>query len=351
MQEVVDSGIYNQVYAERFFKESQQSGYTAGKNIKLAEMMSSAGGGMVIDIGGNVNAVVDEPGSLRHEFDKRGVGYFGLDLSPAYFSADIARQANSSLKTYSDARGVVADGAQMPLRNGAIERFLCADVIEHIPEPDKVFDGAYNALIPGGTFTVVVPTLYKLDALDFPHVNAVRRSSHVNKLLPKEWAEIAHSSGFTLEASDVTPLAMGSGLSYVLWLDGQFITPRKEIGEDGDTTESSVIHKRAKKFIGAHDSEIDASLSRQPELLQALWGALMDADMAQFASLYELALYGLDTGIDKRNEDIDRMLTSIEALDIDDSIMQAFRAGLSDYGSSPESIFGNSSILTLHKPF
>ncbi len=344
------AAVYDEDYAERFFSTTQQGGYTAYKNRRLAELMSEDGNGMVVDIGGNVNAVVDEPGSLRHEFAEHSAEYVGLDLSTAYFSNEIAHRANPSLNTYAEARGVVADGAVMPFREDAIDRFLCADVIEHIPDPGRVFDGAFQALKPGGKFTVVVPTLYKLDALDLPHVDAIRRSSHVNKLLPDEWYQIAEASGFTMDHDGVKPLAIGSGLSYVLWLDGQFITPRSQIGQDGETNEASKVHKLAKKTIGIHDREIDRALPAQTDVLDALWRSLMAVDMKEFAAAYEDALYSPGTGITQRNDAIDQMLVCIADLRISDDVAEIVQRGLLGYESNPAAVFGNSSILTLEKP-
>ncbi len=59
------------------------------------------------------------------------------------------------------------DGCQLPFKGESFDTALCIEVLEHVPEPDKVVSEAARVLKPGGRFLVTVPFTVSLHAVPF----------------------------------------------------------------------------------------------------------------------------------------------------------------------------------------
>ena len=157
----------------------------------IAEVLSRENIGQVWDLGGNVSGLMKIEGSLRLQLEKRGLTYGAVDLVPAYFDPDFARSLGQlEANLYSQVLGVVGDLRYLPLASESVESVVCADVIEHINQPELAVAEMYRILKPGGKAVLVVPSLYKLDAIKLPHVLNKRFSSHENRLTIDEWISL-----------------------------------------------------------------------------------------------------------------------------------------------------------------
>jgi SAM-dependent methyltransferase len=62
-----------------------------------------------------------------------------------------------------------ADAAQLPLASNSFDVVICAELLEHVPDPRPVIAEAFRVLKPGGSLVVTVPFLYRMhgDPYDF----------------------------------------------------------------------------------------------------------------------------------------------------------------------------------------
>lgn len=55
---------------------------------------------------------------------------------------------------------VQADGARLPFPDGSFDHVICAETLEHVPDPVAVVDEIVRVLRPGGTAAFSVPDVY-----------------------------------------------------------------------------------------------------------------------------------------------------------------------------------------------
>jgi SAM-dependent methyltransferase len=62
---------------------------------------------------------------------------------------------------------VLATALSLPLRGGAIDTALCFQVMEHVPEPERLLREAFRVLAPGGHLILTAPLIWNEHAM--PH--------------------------------------------------------------------------------------------------------------------------------------------------------------------------------------
>lgn len=64
---------------------------------------------------------------------------------------------------------VLGSACEIPIRTGAVDIVLCTQVIEHVPEPDKMLREFHRVLRPGGSLILTGPMYWPLheEPLDF----------------------------------------------------------------------------------------------------------------------------------------------------------------------------------------
>ena len=112
---------------------------------------------------------------------------------------------------------VYGDAAAIPLSAGSVDTILCTEVLEHVPDPDRVISEIARVLRPGGIAICTAPFFYPVhDRFDFFRYS------------PDGVATIMQRHGF--EVQEVMPLS-GSGVTLAImfnlfWFDIGFMWTR-----------------------------------------------------------------------------------------------------------------------------
>jgi SAM-dependent methyltransferase len=102
-------------------------------------------------------------GDGRHAFEvyRRGADVVALDLDDTALKnvqgmfeamADVGEAPS-----HATARAVRGDGATLPFPDGAFDRIIAAEVLEHLPDDAAIFDELVRVLAPGGLMAITVP--------------------------------------------------------------------------------------------------------------------------------------------------------------------------------------------------
>jgi SAM-dependent methyltransferase len=96
------------------------------------------------------------------------------------------------LTSFEDTGAVQGDALRLPFADGAFDRVIAAEVLEHIPDDNAAMNELARVLRPGGTMAVTVPRFgpefvnwaLSIEYHDLPggHVRIYRRSSLVERL-------------------------------------------------------------------------------------------------------------------------------------------------------------------------
>ena len=266
--------MYNERYAARYIEHTLGSSYTQHKNRVIAELARFLDAAQVLDLGSNVNGTVKRNGSLRYKLSRRGIDYVGLDLSQSYFDKSVPKLLGlSDSEIFEENKGIVADIANIPLKDNSVDFSVCADVIEHVSDPARALSEISRVTSENGKAIIVVPSLYKLDGLDLNHIKEKRHSSHESKLTVSQWLELSRQAGLVLDQQNSQPIGIASGLLYLTWLDEEFVPEKCHQEAEERFSGKAEIFKKAKKAIGKHDEYLDNFFTSSPEVLSAIGNA------------------------------------------------------------------------------
>jgi SAM-dependent methyltransferase len=107
--------------------------YTQLARRSMADFPFETEGKLVLDLGAG-------PGYYSRALERRGATMVAIDLDPA----DLTSAAGP-------APGAVAcDGGRLPFPDGTFDGVFCSNMLEHTPEPERIFDDAARVLKPGG---------------------------------------------------------------------------------------------------------------------------------------------------------------------------------------------------------
>jgi len=273
---------YGPEYAYRYAGEALRRPYTQYKNDVVASIFQDSGSPTVLDVGGNVNGVFTNKG-LRSALAEKGIGYVGLDLDPHCFRPSGFKVFKEEI--YDDVDGIVADAKGLPFKDESFQGITCNDVIEHIEEPQVVLAEINRVLSPNGSAVVTVPSMYKLDGFNAPHIDHVRRSSHVNRFGLDAWVNLIRDSGFHIDNQQSRPIGVASGLTYLMWADQDFVPRRDSMGSHEEYSLLSGAHKSVKTKLGEHDALVDQfyanNADAKGELMSMVVGATSITDIYQ----------------------------------------------------------------------
>lgn len=105
------------------------------------QVASIAPGSVVLDLGGKRK-------NKRGKFD---IEKFGLDVT--YVNTDATTEPD-----------VVADAAQTPLADGSFDAVVCAELLEHVPDPATILRECKRVLRDGGVLLLTCPFLVPIHA-------------------------------------------------------------------------------------------------------------------------------------------------------------------------------------------
>lgn len=250
--------MYDENYCIHYINQSTKSAYFNYKNSLVAKFFKDLNVKKVVDLGSNVNSILKNVG-LRHKLENFGIDYLGLDLDPSYFSVDFIKRINvPELNIYTTPKGIVGNIEKLPFKDNSIEAISVLDVLEHVEKPLDAVAEMNRVLVKDGYAIFVLPSLYKLDLLDFDYIEEKRKSSHLSKMTIFEWQKIIETKGFILQKNLLKPIGVLSGLSYLLWLDRSFI-PNRILNYGNEIHDPiSLKHKEIKSIFSKYDSKTDA---------------------------------------------------------------------------------------------
>lgn len=224
-------------------------------------------------------------GSLRFQLDRKGINYIGMDLSPDYFDKQFIReQGIPTKKIYPEITGIVGDASKAPIKSNSIEMAVCADVLEHTSDPLTALKEIFRITKPEGTVLIVAPSLYKLDTANYEHIREKRKSSHQVKMTIDEWISMCEESGFSVDVKNSFPFCIASGLSYLTWINEQFVPERKDLLDTEIPTPSDIFHKQIRNIFAKHSETIDSKI-RADGVEQAL---LEDIKRGDIKSVFQI---------------------------------------------------------------
>lgn len=123
-----------------------------------------------------------------------------LGCGPGYMGALFARENNvllgdSDSKNLTKINGerIVLDGRDLPFKDEVFDYVICADVLEHVYEDDKVLDNIYRVIKRGGKAIITVPA-YK--SLYGAHDKLI---GHFRRYDKDEFVQLARSKGYHIK--------------------------------------------------------------------------------------------------------------------------------------------------------
>jgi SAM-dependent methyltransferase len=139
-------------------------------------------------------------GGGRHAFEahRRGASVVALDRSPSEAAGCAGLMGAMRAEGEADptvlGTAVTGDGLSLPLADGAFDRVVAAEVLEHVVDDEQAISELVRVLRPGGTLAVTVPRWlpervcwaladdYHAPAVPGGHVRIYRRGSLVAQL-------------------------------------------------------------------------------------------------------------------------------------------------------------------------
>lgn len=340
---------YQKEYAQKYIETTLSSDYTIYKNETIASTIGNMGISSIWDLGGNVSGLMKVEGSLRFQLDKKNIGYSAVDIVPAYFSPSFAKSLGQpDCNIYETINAIVADMRRLPLATESVEGVVCADVIEHIEKPQLALSEMYRVLKHRGKAIMIIPSLYKLDALKFPHILHQRFSSHENKLLITEWMELVASAGFKIDRHNSRPLGIASGLLYTTWLNSNYVP----IKEDADATEKfsekAMLFRKAKSAVTKVDKKIDEWVLRNDYELNRCREKFSQGDLRGILELVK-QWYNLVTT--QSDESLYSLVKTFAEMDVDYDRKKQLITTMhnSQKATRNDMFFGNAALLVLSK--
>ena len=91
-----------------------------------------------------------------------------------------------------------ATGEGFGFGRGSFDRAICSEVLEHLPQPEKVLINAYEVLKPGGLLVVSVPYAQKLVWVICMHCGKLTSDGHINSFDEAKMTSMLQDVGFTV---------------------------------------------------------------------------------------------------------------------------------------------------------
>jgi ubiquinone/menaquinone biosynthesis C-methylase UbiE len=112
---------------------------------------------------------------------------------------DISEKRVERARERIPAANVIARSATVEgfgFETGSFDRAICSEVLEHLPQPEKVLINAYEVLKPGGLLVVSVPYVQKLVWVICMHCGKLTSDGHINSFDEAKITSILKDVGF-----------------------------------------------------------------------------------------------------------------------------------------------------------
>ncbi|MDQ3099560.1 MAG: class I SAM-dependent methyltransferase [bacterium] len=257
---------YNSEYAKKYLSTASYT-YTRLKVARAAELITCDGstGKTVLDVGGNINAVIKNGQRGVLEARDPTINYYALDISSAYFRVGDLRKTNDIIEYYKDGKGITADAHYLPMGNARVDTVILADVLEHLNDPFRVLHEVKRVLRPNGELILTLPAIYKLDILknrrpDIAIAIGKRRdTSHVNFFDIPEVLKLVEDVGF--QTTLLEGLDYGVGFPYLTWLVPEYVNSPHDQGENPRSKQFKAIKKELDSLDIAVHAELDTIMN------------------------------------------------------------------------------------------
>lgn len=148
-------------------------------------------------------------GEGRHSFEfvARGASVFSMDMD-----MECARKTRYVLCDIKENKPGYQDGAfqvhtgnalNLPFKDETFDRIICSEVMEHIPDDNRVCSELVRVLKRGGRIAITVPTFTSemiYDALTFEYFTSP--GGHIRKYVPRRLAGIMKRNGLEIYGLD-----------------------------------------------------------------------------------------------------------------------------------------------------
>lgn len=98
-----------------------------------------------------------------------------VDLGMPGYESDLYWAKHSYLRGVSNSRFVQADVTRLPFASGSVDKILCAEVLEHVPDPSTAFAEIQRVLRNNGIVVITTPCSAFINAYRFPITHLARR--------------------------------------------------------------------------------------------------------------------------------------------------------------------------------
>jgi len=336
---------------EMYLKKTMFSPYTKYKNNLIVSLLCKINAPSIIDIGCNVNPLLKDEHSLRYLAEKYNIEYFGLDINSDYFDPTYAKSLGINPgRIYQDVKGKVGNIKNLPFKDNSINYAVCADVLEHIDKPTSALKEMRRILTKKGRLVLVIPSLYKLDALRLKYINDKRASTHINKLPLNKWQTFLEKSGFRINPELSKPLGIASGLTYLSWLSPSFVPIKKSATNKERLNKYSKSHKKAKKIITKLDNKIDYFLLKNNQYMEEIVQLIKKGKIKEvYKNIHNLIVEKFSTGLSMNEIKSLNQFYNLFCYSKVSKKAERKLVTLITKIKNPTLILGNSIILTLEK--
>lgn len=134
-----------------------------------------------------------------HEIKKASI--FPIDKNKK--SIRNLKKSLSEQETQNDYTPLYGDAHHLPFANKSIDKVICSEVLEHIPQPNKILREINRILKPDGELAISVPTFFSeiiIDSLADKYLG--KPGGHVHVFRKKEIIEKVENSGFEIWKKD-----------------------------------------------------------------------------------------------------------------------------------------------------
>jgi len=142
-----------------------------------------------------------------------------VDLGMPGYESELHWAKRSYLRGVPNSRFVQADVTGFPFASDSIDKILCAEVLEHVPDPPMAFAEIQRSLKPGGIAVVTSPCSTFINAYEFPVTRLARRllpqrlqTKPLLRLSWPEWEELVGHVRRGLTIDEMCMLGRDAGL-------------------------------------------------------------------------------------------------------------------------------------------